>query len=95
MSWQSHLHISPQSLFLQEFPHSWRLERPHLVGGLQGELDYLDEVLFGGADGRLLVADEVFIVLSQPHRWQLGGVGLAAAAERAHYDHQGGFNFEV
>lgn len=59
MSCQSHLHISPQSLFLQEFPHSWRLERPHLVRGLQGELDYLDEVLLGGADGRLLVADEV------------------------------------
>lgn len=89
MSCQPHLHISPQSIVLQELPHSGRLERSHLVGGLQGELHHLDEVLPGGADGRLLVAHEVFIVLLEPSGRQSGGLGPAAAAERADPHRQG------
>lgn len=89
MSRKSHLHISPQSVVLQELSHSWRLERSHLVGGLQGELHYLDEILLGGAHGWLLVADEVLFVLPEPNGWQPGGLGPAAAAKRADYDHQG------
>lgn len=87
MSCQSHLHISPQSFLLQKLYHSWRLERSHLGGGLQRKLHHMDEILLRWAHRWLLVADKMFIVLSESDGRKLRSVGFIAAAERAHHDH--------